>query len=156
VAFQVVSISSAEYVGTGYINDGSTMDQRCIVGTSIASTCSSWLLLARTCTTASEEERQRQTNRDRETQKLSRKLFSSLLQSSIVAFQVVSISSAEYVGTGYINDGLTMDQRCIVGTSIASTCSSWLLLARTCTTTSEEERQRQTNRDRETQKLSWK
>ena len=54
------------------------------------------------------------------------KWFSSILQSSIVAFQVVSISSAEYVGTGYINDGSIVDhwQRCIVGTSIASTCSS--------------------------------
>jgi len=40
--------ANVSQIGTGHINDGSTMDQRCIVGTSIAFTCSSWWLVART------------------------------------------------------------------------------------------------------------
>jgi len=66
---------------------------------------------------------------------------------------LISIFSAKYVGTGYINNGSMMHQRCIIGTSIASTCSSWWPVARTRTNTPEKERQRQTDRDRKTK---WK
>jgi len=59
-----------------------------------------------------------------------------------------TIFSAEHVNTGYINDGLTMVQRCIVDISIASTCSSWWSVARTRTTTPQKERLRQTDKNR--------
>ena len=59
-------------------------------------------------------------------------------QSNFIKYcDLASIFSAEYEGTDYINDGSTMDQRCIVGTSIAYTRSSWWFLARTRTTTPE-------------------
>ena len=59
----------ANHVSTGYINDGSTMEQRWIAGTFIASTCSSWWPVVRTRTNTSEKERKGQKNRDIETQK---------------------------------------------------------------------------------------
>jgi len=65
VAFYLFSQPNTwEFISTmsqRWINNGSTMDQRCTVGTSITCTCNAWWLAARTRTTTPEEERQRQT-----------------------------------------------------------------------------------------------
>ena len=76
------------------------------------------------------------------------------LQWSILALYLFFL--ANYVSTGYINDGSTMVQRWIAGTFITSTCSSWWPVVRTRTNTPEKERKSQKNRNIETQKISQK
>ena len=180
------TVVSADYVRTGYINDGTTMGQRwindgstmhqreflqCVTPEKTKKTENSnlhgfelhrpsskgtkWLIqilqaiinqrkknvLLVTCSFM-ECENTDETAWSR--QNWQSKIATAMFMITIKYSSLLTIFSAEHVGTTEsYHDGSTMDQLCIVGTSIVSTCSSWWPVARTRITTSVKERQRQ-------------
>ena len=164
-------------MGQRWVNDGSTMDERCIdeniqcvtpantqkteksnlhrfelhrpssKGTkwviqilTIINQCKKIVLLVTYSFTEGENTDQTAWSR----QNWLSKIVTAIFMITIKYNSLLTIFSAEHVGTTEsYHDGSTMDQLCIVGTSIVSTCSSWWPVARTRITTSVKERQRQ-------------
>jgi hypothetical protein len=130
------TVVSADYVRTGYINDGTTMGQRWI---NDGSTMHQREYIQ--CVTP---EKTKKTETAWSRQNWHSKIVTAMFMITIKYSSLLTIFSAEHVGTTEsYHDGSTMDQLCIVGTSIVSTCSSWWPVARTRITTSVKERQRQ-------------
>jgi len=140
---QVISTMDQRWMNDGsrWINGRSTLDQRCIYDNIQCVTYDN-------CATSSTKWNVR----------IGMKLHclvkfdtSKKLSCQVFKGSLLTIFSAEYVGTSYINYGSTMDQPWIVGTSFASTCSSWWPDAKTCTTTFQKARQR-----KQTETEKWK